>query len=79
VNVISAILQIGAVVFAVVATIAFNWAEARVLEERESEMAEPDLSDVPCWDDDEETAKAKRRRMHLAVYGERHPGPPENR
>lgn len=29
---------------------------------------ELDLSDVPNWDDDEETRKAKRKRMHERIY-----------
>lgn len=51
-NIISAVLQIGAVVFAIVATMAFNWAEAQVIEERNEQMVEPDLSDCPPFLDE---------------------------
>ncbi|MDE2877184.1 MAG: hypothetical protein OXQ93_17215 [Gemmatimonadota bacterium] len=51
-NVISAILQVGAVVFAIVMTILFNMAEQKSLETRKAAQPEPDLSDCPPFLDE---------------------------
>lgn len=51
-NTISAVLQIGAVVYAVVMTILFNIAEAKARDDQRAAMPEIDLSDVPPFLDE---------------------------
>ncbi|MDE2986248.1 MAG: hypothetical protein OXU69_16215 [Gemmatimonadota bacterium] len=51
-NIISAVLQIGAVVFAIVMTIMFNLAEQKSRETRRAAQPEPDLSDLPPFLDE---------------------------